>query len=153
MTCGIIYSQNSTVKGGSHILYNLITCRGSIPYLHIFIKNLNLSLYVSRMTTNIFGVVFNKFLLALIKLFSLMPGYLQKISPFSLETTHDYLLKLDICIYKSGHKSQFLIFYLPHHRFFIIFLPLGLFMIQMCTKNFHLFKHIPLIFHSSYCNA
>ena len=38
LICDIIYSLNSTVKGGAHILHNLITCKYSISYFHIFIK-------------------------------------------------------------------------------------------------------------------
>ena len=43
LTCDKFYSPNSAVKGGTHILHDLVTCKCSISYLHIFIKTPKLS--------------------------------------------------------------------------------------------------------------
>ena len=38
LACNTLYSRNTTVKVGTHILHNLITCKCSISYFHIFVK-------------------------------------------------------------------------------------------------------------------
>ena len=45
LTCYIIYSPDSTVKGGTHILHDLIFCKCNISYFYIFIKKPKLNLW------------------------------------------------------------------------------------------------------------
>lgn len=75
------------------------------------IRSWNFSPNALRMTNNIFCLVTYKLLLALIML-SLIPWYLQKISPSWLETVCGYLLKSQIYLFINLNTTLIFLLFL-----------------------------------------